>query len=224
MVFPLIAAAFTAVSTALATIGPAVASFATNVLPTLAPYLAKGLEAITNVVRVAEVISQVLGVLKPGETASGMGERALQAAEQGITPQGFDNHDDYLDALRKFQVDPGKQHDPFVTNVSGLALVSVAMDAKLNVADGTSGRLWQLVAADGDYFTADKIMKLVQTGQNIADVVDYYTGKMGGAESLQTENELLKLDKANHPSTDENTLRERMYTAQERVQAGADAL
>lgn len=224
MVFPFIAAAFTAVTSALASIGPVMATFATNVLPTLAPYLAKGLEVMTNVARVAEVVAQILGVFRPGETATDMGERALQAAEKGITPQGFDNHDEYMNALRKFQLDPEKQHDPIATLISGLAVVSVGMDAKLDLPDGTSGNLWQLVAADGNYFTADKILNLVQTGQNLTDVVSYFTGKLGGAEALQTENQLLKLDKANHPDTNENSLRERMYSAQERVQAGADAM
>lgn len=224
MVFPFIAVAFSAVTSALASIGPVMATFATKVLPTLAPYLAKGLEVITNVARVAEVVAQILGVIKPGETVADMGERALQAAEKDITPQGFDNHDEYMNALRKFQLDPEKQHDPIATLVSGLAVVSVGMDAKLDLPDGASGNLWQLVAADGNYFTADKILDLVQTGQNLTDVVSYFTGKLGGAEALQTENQLLKLDKTNHTDTNENTLRERMYTAQERVQAGADAL
>jgi len=222
MVFPFIAAAFTAISTALSSLGPVISTFATKVLPTLVPYISKGLEVMLAVGRVAEVVSQVLGVLKPGETTSDMGERALQAAEKGIMPDGFDDHDSYMQSLRDFELDPAKHHDPMAALVAGLAVVSVGMDAKLDAPDGTAGSLWQLVAADGDYFTADKILQLVQAGQDIADVVDYYTGKLGGAESLQVENQLVKLDMEQEASMDENTLRGRIYAGQERVQAGAN--
>lgn len=222
MVFPFIAAAFTVISTALSSLGPVISTFATKVLPTLVPYISKGLEVMVAVGRVAEVVSQVLGVLKPGETTSDMGERALQAAAQNIVPDKFDDFESYMQSLRDFELDPAKRHDPMASLIAGLAVVSGGMDAKLDAPEGSAGSLWQLVAADGDYFTADKILQLVQAGQNLADVVDYYSGTLDGAESLQVEDRLVKLDKENEPDVDEDTLRQRIYAVQDRVQAGAE--
>lgn len=219
MVFPFIAAAISAVGSAIASIGPAVASFATTVLPRLLPYISKGLEVMQTIGQVAQVVSQVLGLLKPGEKIDEMGERAMQAAEQGITPDSFDNHDAYMNELRNFELDPSKKSDPMAKIIAGLAVVSHGLDEKLGVPEGTAGQLWPLVAADGQYFTAEKLLQLVQTGQNIADVVDYFTGKLGGAESLEVEEKLIKLDKEIHPEMDEHTLREQLFKHQEQVQA-----
>ncbi|MDA1379842.1 hypothetical protein PCI56_08235 [Plesiomonas shigelloides subsp. oncorhynchi] len=49
-----------------------------------------------------------LGILHPHEDVKDIGERALQAQEKDITADKFDNFDDYIEALRSFELDPKK--------------------------------------------------------------------------------------------------------------------
>lgn len=222
MVIPFIGAALSAVASAVASLGPAVASFAGNVLPTLAPYLAKGLDIMQKVAEVAESVALVTGLLKPGERLSEMGERALHAAASGVTPEQFSSFDEYLMALRQQPLDPDRKYTSLATLTGGLAVVSAGLDDRLGLSEGAVGGLWPLVAADSDYFTAGKIIQLIRSGQDIGDVVMYFSGKLGGAESLKVEDVLVSLDQALYPDADEDTLRTRVYQTQESCQRAGE--
>src|SRR5574343_1858919 len=100
MVLPLIIGALTAagsaIMSAVGTIGAAISSFAASVGPMLA-------NAIQTIQPLADVISkfantflQNLSILKPGETIEALGERALQAAAQGINLENAESFSDYM--------------------------------------------------------------------------------------------------------------------------------
>lgn len=220
MVFPIIAAAFSAVVAAVSTIGPAVAGFCANVLPKLGPLLAQGLEALKVVGQIANTVAQIMGIFKEGESAEDMGDRAMQAAEQGITPDQFDDHAEYVDKLRNFELDEEKsaKTSPVQKIVSGLAVASAGLDDKLNLPEGTAGGLWVLAGAKPDYFNADRLSQFLKTGQDIRSIIDYFEGKMGGAESLDVEDELVALDKSTAPEQDEKSIRAQIYGAADTVQ------
>lgn len=98
----------TAISSACSTIGSALSSFANGlgpVLSTIATHLPKLGEALG---QFANNFLQAVGILKPDEDVKQLGERALQAAQEGITPEKFDDFDDYVEALRNFEIDPDK--------------------------------------------------------------------------------------------------------------------
>lgn len=223
MVFPILAglasAAFSAVSAAVATIGPAVGAFCANVLPTLGVYLAKGIEVMKSIGQVAQLVATVVDIFRPNETVDDMGDRALQAAEQGITLEQFDDHAAYVEALRNFELDPEKNKDkPMEKIVAGLAVVSTGLDQKLHLADGTAGHLWTLVGANPGYFTANRLSEYLQSGRDVAGIIDYFSGKLGGAESLEVEDALVTLDAQLNPNQNDTSLRERLYQVQHDVQ------
>lgn len=203
-----------AVATAVASLGPTVASFAATVLPALSPYLRMGLEVLQKVVQVADFVGLGLGLLKSGENLNMMGERALHAADSGITAEQFKNHAEYFDALRQQPLNPNKKFDPASTAIAGLAVLSSGLDERMGLNEGTIGKLWPLVAADGAYFTNQKVLQLVQGGQNVVDVVEYFLGELGGAESLHVEDAMVKMDQTIYPQESEDVLRRRIYQAQ----------
>ena len=84
MVFPFIIAGFSAIISTVATIGAAVSTFCTTTLPALIPYIEKGLEVMQLIAKVAEGVATVLDIFNPSDNIEDMGDRALQAAEQGI--------------------------------------------------------------------------------------------------------------------------------------------
>ncbi len=224
MVFPFIAAAFSAVVSAVSTIGPAVAGFCANVLPKLGPLLAQGLEALKVVAQVANAVMQVIGIFKEGESVDGMGDRAMQAAEQGITPDQFDDHAEYVEKLRSFELDEAKSAkiDPMQKIVSGLAVASAGLDEKFNMSEGAAGGLWVLAGANPDYFNADRLTQFLKTGQDIRSIIDYFEGKIGGSESLEVEDALVELDKTTAPDQDEKSIRAQIYDAADAVQNPSD--
>lgn len=223
MIFPLIGVAFTAVASAVTSIGPAVAGFCANVLPKIAPLLEKGLEILRVVEGIANTVSQVMGIFNSHETAENIGDRAIQAADKGLTPDQFENHGEYMSALRDFELDPAKSEKLSDSQkiVSGLAVAGRGLDEKFGSAEGTMGNLWWLAAAKPDYFAADKLTQFLKTGQDIMSIVDYFEGKLGGGESLEVEDKLVELDKKMSPDTEEKSIREKIYATATSVQESA---
>lgn len=220
MIFPLIGMAFTAIASAVTSIGPAVAGFCANVLPKIAPLLEKGLEILKVVEGIANTVSQVMGIFNSNETAENIGDRAIQAAERGVTPEQFEKHDDYMSALRDLTLDPEKSarlSEPQKI-MSGLAVAGRGLDEKFGSPEGTMGNLWWLAAAKPDYFVADKLTQFLTTGQDIMSIVDYFEGKLGGGESLEVEDKLVELDKSTSPDQEEKSIRSQIYAAAEAVQ------
>ena len=220
MVFPLIAAAFSAVVSTVASIGPAVAGFCANVLPKIAPLLEKGIDILRMVENVASTVAQVMNIFNPGETAENIGDRALQAVEKGITPDQFDDHADYMNALRGVELDPEKSKALSLPEkiISGLAVAGHGLDDKFGTPEGTMGNLWLLAAAKPDYFDAGKLGQYLKTGQDILSVVDYFEGKLGGGESLEVEDKLVALDQEAAPDKDEQSIRAQIYATADAVQ------
>jgi hypothetical protein len=220
MIFPLIGIAFTAIASAVTSIGPAVAGFCSNVLPKIAPLLEKGLEILRVVEGIANTVSQAIGIFKSNETAEIIGDRAIQAADMNITPDLFENHDEYMTALRDFELDPEKSAK--LSNaqkiVSGLAVAGRGLDEKFGNPEGTTGNLWWLAAAKPEYFVADKLTQFLKTGQDIISIVDYFEGKLGGGESVEIEDTLVNLDKKMTPDAEEKSIRGRIYEAANAVQ------
>jgi hypothetical protein len=212
------AGGLSAVVSALAAIGPALSSFSTSVLPALSPYLSKGLTSLQTAGRVAEGVFQAMGILQPGEKLAEIGLRALQGAREGILPNHFDSFASYMGKLRELQLDPEQKIDPVTQVLAGLALASRGLDERLTVPEGSSALLWPLVLAAPDYFSAEKIVAIVQMGQNLLDVIDYFRGRLPPAESLDVEDHLLELDKLQHPEQSEEDLRENLYAQQDKIQ------
>ena len=220
MAFPIFAAAISAVAYVVSSIGPAVAEFCASVLPRLAPLLEKGMDILRMVEKIADTVSHAMGIFTGTDTTGNVGDRALQASDKGITPDQFENHADYMNALRHVDLDPDKSAK--LTDVqkvvSGLAVAGHGLDDKFGSPEGTMGNLFWLAAANPEYFNADKLTQYLKTGQDIMSIVDYFDGKLGGGESLEVEDGLVQLDKSINPDADEKSIRQQIYAAADSVQ------
>ncbi len=214
-IVPAIASALSTIATAISTIGPAAVNFCVNVLPKLGPLLSQGLEALKVVSQIVNTVAQVFGIFRPEETAEDIGDRALQAAQKGITPERFDDHAQYMDALRDFDLDRAKSDQtPTATKImAGMALAGNGLDEKFNAPDGTMGNLWVLAAASPGFFTADTLTMFLKSRTSVADMVDYFEGKLGGGEALDVEDALVSQLQPLMPGSDEQSIREKIYGA-----------
>lgn len=203
--------------TSLGSLLPTIASFASQMLPTLAPYIAKGIEIIQVIGKVAQTIAHLLQIFQPDDQIDEMGERALQAVKKGITPDQYDTHSDYVNAVRQFEVDPKISHEPIQKILAGVTVVSQGMDHHLGQADGTAASLWQLVGANQNYFTPDRLNQYIQAGQSLSDVVSYFTGKLDGQDEKAVEDGLIAVRSKSPSSSDVEKIRSELHDVRDQA-------
>lgn len=177
------------ISSAVSAIGSALSSFAANIAPLLSNIISTLPSVFTLLLKFAPVFLAGLGILKPDEKVDDMGERALQAAEKGITIDMFDNFDDYMDALRNFDLDPevASKRNPTEKLVAGLGVGTVGVEDKFLVERGSLNAMWLLPIANPDYFTPDRMQSLVATGRLGCDIYAYLEKRLSGGESRSIE-------------------------------------
>lgn len=203
-----ISAAVSAVSTVVSTIGPTVANFCVNVLPRIAPYIEKGIEVLRVVGNIAQAVLQAFAIFKPGETTEEMGDRALQAKDEGITPEGFDSFDDYLARVREQKLDPVKSasFSEVEKVTAGLAIGAAALDKRFNVGDGVMGNLWVLAAASPGFFNAERLTSILGKTTDIGSVIRYFDGKLDLEQAVGVEKKLMEAEKGLSPEKTDKTI------------------
>lgn len=198
MVFGILLSIGSAVVNAVSSIGSAVSSFCATVLPKIAPTLGQIAEVIKSI---ANTVLTVLDIFKPSEDVEEMGDRALQAAEQGIKPEKFSSYDEYLDEIRNFQLDPRKSEDLSSAEKigAGLAVGTVGLEKKFDAPEGSLGPIWTLAASNPGYFNAERLVSIVQSGKSVTDVMRYFEGKLGSDDAINTRDTLMDLERQRSP-------------------------
>ena len=86
-----------------------------EIVSTAAALLPKIIEVVgKNILEFAQILSGImkgLGLIKPDEEVTDLGDKALQAADDGITPEKYDTYEEYLKAIEDFDLDPEKSKD-----------------------------------------------------------------------------------------------------------------
>ena len=178
-----------AISSAVSSIGSALSSFATGV----AAVIGGAIEALAPIAKaigtVANALLQGLGILKPNEDIEDMGDRALQAADVGITMDEFEDFDAYMDELRNFEPDPekSKSYSPAQKTVAGLGVGTVGMEKKFDAEPGSLDSVWLLPMANPEYFNADRLQSMLSTGRFNGDAFAYLEKRLTGGESRSFE-------------------------------------
>lgn len=198
MILPIIAAgvsllstAATSIAAAVSSIGPAVAAFATNIVPTLA----RALEVVKPMLPVlsdfANALLRGMDVLKAGETIEDLGARALQAGMQGMPLNKYDNVGEYLQTLRELQLDPRMQErSPVERVLAGLSVATLGLEEKYQTRPGSFDGIWLLPLLKPDYFTPERMQSLLETRTFGREVLDYLNGSLSGGQARDFEKSL----------------------------------
>ena len=194
--FPLIPIVPTFIST-IATAISSISTFVTTYGPTI-------IRTLQTVHQVIDVCAKILNILKPEESVSDIGAKALQATNDGFEAENFDKYDEYLDYIRSVEVSPEiaekyTENDKILT---GIAITSHAIEEKLGLPTDTMGILCSMVALNPDYFTPSRISSYINTGMDLGKVIAYFTNKLNATESFKTEQSLIKLDESNRPEAE----------------------
>lgn len=150
------------------------------------------------------------------------GDRAMQAEEQKIFPDQFENFSDYMDKLRNFETDPEKSKESTFEQKTfkGIEIAGRALEYKFDAPEGSMANVFVLSASNPDYFTSERFKTLLNSGMDINDIANYFQGKLGGAESLKIEDNLIDLEQAGRSGQDKSIIREELYAAQSQTQEG----
>jgi hypothetical protein len=212
MIFSLVASIGGAIASAVSTLGPAVSSFCTNILPRIVPML----DQVGQILKtVANVVLSVIGIFKPGEDVENIGDRAMQAAEQGIKPEKFDSFDEYMAEIRNFQLDPEKSATTSDAEklMAGLAIGATGLEKKFEVPEGSLGPIWLMVAINPVYFTADRLISILQTGSQVLNILRYFEGKLGPADAVNARDTMMDVERKRSPEKSDATLYEEIIAA-----------
>ena len=182
-----------AIGNAIGSIGSALSSFASGIGPIIGKILTEMTPIAEGLGKCVAAFLQGLGILKPDEKPEDIGERALQAAEKGITIEQFDDFESYLDALRDFDLDPEKASKRSAAEklVAGIGVGTVAMERKYNAAPGSLDTLWLLPIANPTYFTPERMQGIVSTGRFTGNVFDYLEKRLSAGDSGRLEDALI---------------------------------
>ena len=180
----------------LSSLGSALSSFANGisaVIGAISSALPKLGEALG---QFANALLKGLGILKPDEDIEEQGERALQAAEQGITADKFDDFDDYVAALRSFELDPDKadKRSRAEKLSAGIGVGTVALEKKFELEPGSLNGIWLLPLANPEYFTAARVGDLVSGGKFSGDIHAYLERRLSVGDGHRFEAVLANSD------------------------------
>lgn len=141
------------------------------------------LEVTVNLVIFAAIVTkalQALGIIGPDENAKELGDKAIQAEEEGITPENYDSYEEYMDAVRKFELDPEKSEqiedeDKLKKETEIFTTVMVDRLGKVSAED-----LLVVMAKNPMYFENRMPLlmeKLKDTPEKLKDITDFMQGR-----------------------------------------------
>lgn len=137
------------------------------------------LSAVANVIM---GICKALGLCKPEEKVEDLGDKAIQAGDEGIKPENYSNYQDYVKAVQDFEVDPEKSK-----RITPEEKLAKALEVQANLLAEKAPELGvmdylSLIANHTDYFTPDKTTELGKLLLTESGAVTNVAGVLNGTE------------------------------------------
>ncbi len=185
-----------------ATIGGIISSV-TAVLPTLYQAIAVG----ALLFQVVPQILKGLGLIEEDEEIDDLGDRAIQAEFEGITPEKFDSYGDYMKAVKEFNCDPAKSAviDEQKKQEKGVEILTCSWVEKFGngILD-----VFKCIAEHpqlADYFNENRLPLLREANEGdsdtFANVARYLQGRETDMEKAdQTLDKMFDIEKKLDPS------------------------
>lgn len=185
-----------AISSAVSSIGGALASSAGNFLKVASPYLGE-------VMQVIQVVSQLLGILKPQDDIEEIGAKAMEADKK---PEEFDSNAEYIDYLRN-DIELDREKFENATDVEKMARKAVGASIVIKGIEENKGfdipvTTWVAMAKLGLGDKAEEIDKILDTFKDgkLEDFVDYTEGKLEAKKELEVGDTLVEMYQKLEPS------------------------
>ena len=139
----------------------------------------QGLKAIG---AVFTALCKALGLIKPETEVEDLGDKALQAEQDGIVPENFDSYEEYMKTVEDYETDPerSKQISQEDKMRKGLELISGVMIEKFK--DFPMSDLLVSMGKNIDFFTPEKVGELSGVIMKEPNVIGDLSGYLSGTE------------------------------------------
>lgn len=147
-----------------------------------------------------------------------IGDKAIQASEAGITPEQFESHKKYMEAIQNFKIDPEKSEKISEKDklTKAMEVVSAGLIDTLDVSDKSLENFSKVFVKAPDVFGNQKSFSVLEDalkseGPNlIRTISDYSSGEAMSVENADlAKDTLVKMAKASDQSlTESDVIRE----------------
>ena len=160
-------------------------------------------------------ICKELGIIQPETDEVELGDRAIQAEQEGIKPENYDTYQEYVKAINEFEIDPEKSKQILPEEKLAKAL---EIEAILLVANNKPEvvSFLELVANHKDYFTDIKCKELgkllVTAAGDVINISDVVNGREKSFDKIDSAYDALaKIEKQIDPNITDAEADERAH-------------
>ena len=166
-------------------------------------------------------IGKALGLIKT-EKPEDLGDKALQAEEEGIVPENYETYQQYVDAVEEFEVDPEKSalytEEAKLTKATELSCGVLA--EKTGESPVIYSDLFTVASEFPGYFAPDKndpsrLTEIVKSGADtIKLATGYFSGKETNPDSIEKAiNAMAAIDHRLYPDRSDAEIRSEIVKA-----------
>ncbi len=150
-------------------------------------------------------LGKALGLVEKEEKIEDLGDKAIQAEGEGITPDQFETYDDYVKAVENFEVDPEKSKEiPEGDKVEkALELLAENAKEKYGIEPETTFGMIEVLSQQPKFFSecGSMIAQAIKENPEFAGAMNaYIKGQERNEANLSaTTSQLAEMEKAAHP-------------------------
>ena len=151
---------------------------------TLGPVLGKVVTVINIIATVVEIAARLVNLLRPQESVKEIGDRALQAEDEGITLESCSNDfNAYMEKLRALKLDPEKtaKHSDLDQQAAGLLVLEKGLEQCSPYLSSRS--MWEIMCLNPQFFSKERLSSYAEfardAGMPLGDSVKRYFFSQG---------------------------------------------
>lgn len=153
------------------------------------------------------VIGIVYDALQPGETIEEMGEKCLEAAENGVVPENYETWEEYSNAVRQTPLsDNPNKYSKDDKLIAGMTFV----ETKLRWVDNLDPQTIEVLLRYQDFFNQDRLTAYRQAGQTLgfrlSDLKDYFLDRSTAQARSKAYDFICQAERRYNPNYDEDAL------------------
>ena len=147
---------------------------------------------------IAQIITSLTELL--GFGPANLEQLGAKAEQSGLSPDDFDNYDDYMTALDEFRIEPEEMEKvpQEVRLARGISVLLQQIEGRFPV--GIDNLLPELVTGQhGNFFSPTRIAALLDSFSradlSIRDMVAYFDNRLGVSDTIKVEDAMLSAEK-----------------------------
>lgn len=213
------------IGSALASVGVDLGAAVKNLAPVLGKWAGHIGVAIQVISVCVDIIARICAILQKDETVADIGERALQAEENGVTLESCNNdYKAYMKRLREFELDPHKAAARPETE----KLLAGSLVLEKGIEDlyprMSTAALWPILARSASFFTPERIEAYAKMAreQNMPfgeSLAKFFMPPADGQVSKKIYDFVYAAEKAFNPSATPNEIQREFKTVREECAA-----